>query len=188
MSSPQASPKKVTKPKVTKPATHPPYAAMVKAAIGAMKEKKGSSRAAILKYILQHFKLDDNITKVNAHLRIALKSGVKSGHLKQTKGTGASGSFRLADKALKAPKKPAAPKVKKPKSPKKTAVKKVVKKATGTKKVSEEKKPKATVKKAKSASPKKAKPVKKPAAAKPKKVKSPKKAKAPKAKVAAKKA
>ena len=52
--------------------------------------------------------------QVNAHLRIALKRGVASGVFKQVKGVGASGSFKLGDKA-KSPKKKA---VKKPKTKK----------------------------------------------------------------------
>ena len=75
------------------------------------------------------------VFQVNAHLRQALKRGVATNSLKQVKGTGASGSFRLAEhkaaegkvkkarkpKAKKASgeKKPAAKKAAKPKSPKK---------------------------------------------------------------------
>ncbi|VDO75519.1 unnamed protein product [Onchocerca flexuosa] len=43
--------------------------------------------------------------QVNAHLRLGLKRGVASGILKQMKGTGASGSFRLADAKSEQPKK-----------------------------------------------------------------------------------
>lgn len=43
---------------------------------------------------------------------MALKRGVTSGALKQTKGNGAAGSFRLGDKVAKSPKK-TAPKAKK---------------------------------------------------------------------------
>merc|ERR1712141_264025 len=139
--------KKAAKPK--KPAAHPKYSEMIAAAVGALKERGGSSRQAILKYILKNFKVGPNETSVNAHLKLALKSGVKKGALKQSKGTGASGSFKLRKK----PKAKKAAKPKKAKSPKK-AKKPAAKKAA--------KKPAA--KKAKS--PKKAK---KPAAAKPKK-------------------
>ena len=38
---------------------------------------------------------------MNARIRSALKRGVTAGALKQVKGTGASGSFRLGDKAKK---------------------------------------------------------------------------------------
>uniref|UniRef100_A0AAF5RV07 H15 domain-containing protein n=1 Tax=Wuchereria bancrofti TaxID=6293 RepID=A0AAF5RV07_WUCBA len=88
---------------------HPPYGNMIKAALLATQDKKGSSRAAILKYIMQNFAVGENPTMVNAHLRMGLKRGVASGVLKQMKGTGASGSFRLADAKSEPP-----TKVKKP--------------------------------------------------------------------------
>lgn len=62
------SPKKVKAPKVKGPkvpAAHPTYASMVKTAIGSLKDKKGSSRAAILKYIVQNYKVGENIVQVN---------------------------------------------------------------------------------------------------------------------------
>uniref|UniRef100_A0A914ZRA1 H15 domain-containing protein n=1 Tax=Parascaris univalens TaxID=6257 RepID=A0A914ZRA1_PARUN len=159
-------------------ASHPAYGEMVKAAVVALKEKKGSSRAAILKYILQHYKVGDNLTAVNAHLRQALKRGVSSGALKQTKGTGASGSFRLGEgkktETVKA-KKPAAKKTTTGRAP-------VVKKSKSPKKatVAKPKKAKSSPKKA-GATPKKAVSPKKPKASKPKTVKK----SAPKAKKAA---
>merc|ERR1712038_52814 len=151
--------KKVSKPK--KPANHPKYSEMIKAAIGALKERGGSSRQAILKYILKNYNVGKEEKIANSHLKLALRAGVKNGSLKQAKGTGASGSFKLGE--VKKAKKPAA---KKPKA-KKPAAKKA-------------KTPK------KAAKPKKAKSPKK--AAKPKKAKSPAKKKAakPKAKKAAK--
>eukprot|EP01083_Nonionella_stella_P081146 223395_1 len=111
-----ASPKKrasTAKPK--KVASHPTYSAMIKSAITTLKEKGGSSKAAILKYILSNYKVGDNIKTVNAHLRMAINRGVKSGALKQVKGHGASGSFRLGDKPAKVTK------VKKTSPKKKTA-------------------------------------------------------------------
>ena len=57
------------------------------------------------------------VFQINSHLRMALKRGVTAGNLKQVKGTGASGSFRLGDKAAKSPKKAAA---KKPRAKKAT--------------------------------------------------------------------
>ena len=60
--------KKAAKPKGEKkakvPAAHPTYSEMVKAAVVALNEKKGSSRAAILKYIAQTYKVGDNVAKV----------------------------------------------------------------------------------------------------------------------------
>lgn len=74
---------------------------MIRRAITELKDKKGSSRAAILKYILQHFKVGENVVQINSHIRQALKRGVTSGALKQVKGVGASGSFRIGEKAVK---------------------------------------------------------------------------------------
>ena len=169
--------KKASKPK--KPATHPKYSEMIAAALKSLKERGGSSRQAILKYIQANYKVGDNATAVNAHLKLSLKSGVKSGALKQAKGTGASGSFKLGEvkKPAKKTTKPKAAKPKKTKTPKKKAVKK-----PAAKKADKPKKAKAATKKPAA---KKAKTPKK-AAAKPKKAtKSPKKAKP--AKKAAKK-
>ena len=169
-------PKKATKPK--KPATHPKYSEMIAAAVKDIKSRTGSSRAAILKYILANYKVGANQTSINAHLKMALKAGVKNGSLKQAKGVGASGSFKLGEvKKPAAPKKAKKPKAaakpKKAKTPKKAAKKPAAKKAAA--------KPK------KAKTPKKAakKPAAKKAAAKPKKAaKSPKKAKAAKPKKA----
>ena len=141
-----------------KPAEHPKYSDMIAAAIVALKERSGSSRQAILKYISANYKVGDH---AGTHLKLALKRGVTSGALKQVKGTGASGSFKVADKPKVAKKKPAA---------KKPAAKKTPKKAK-----------KATPKKA-AKKPAAKKPAKKPAAKKPakkvaKKKSTPKKAK-----------
>lgn len=63
------------KPKAPKvPASHPAYGDMVKAAVVALKEKKGSSRAAILKYILQHYKVGDNLTAVGGFISMSSTS------------------------------------------------------------------------------------------------------------------
>ena len=121
--------KKVSKPKV--PAAHPKYIDMIKAALGSLKERGGSSRQAILKYVMANYKVGNDVNSINAHLKLALKSGVKKGALKQAKGKGASGSFKLGDKP-KAEKKPKAKKAaapKKAKTPKKTAAAKSPKKA-----------------------------------------------------------
>ena len=76
-----------------KPADHPTYAVMIAAAVAALKERGGSSRQAILKYIIANYKVGDNPTAINARVKTALKAGVKAGTLKQSKGTGAAGSF-----------------------------------------------------------------------------------------------
>uniref|UniRef100_A0A915BWK0 H15 domain-containing protein n=3 Tax=Parascaris univalens TaxID=6257 RepID=A0A915BWK0_PARUN len=164
---PKKGPKKASKSKSAKiVASHPTYSVMIKAALVALKDHKGSSRAAILKYILQHYKVGDNINKVNAHLRQALKKGASSGFLKQVKGVGASGSFRLGEKKAEVHKK-----VKKPTAKKAHTVKS--RKAAAAKKPAKPHKKAAGAKKPKS--PKKVKLAKKPAAVKPKKTASPKK-------------
>merc|ERR1712029_557693 len=66
--------KKAAKPKA--PAAHPPYAAMIKAAVKALGDKKGSSRQAILKYICANNKVD--AAKAPARVRLALKKLVAS--------------------------------------------------------------------------------------------------------------
>ena len=175
--------KKVSKPKV--PAAHPKYVDMIRAALESLKERGGSSRQAILKYIMANFKVGNDVNSINSHLKLALKSGVKKGALKQAKGTGASGSFKLGEKP-KTEKKPKAKKVTKPKAakPKKAAAAKP-KKAAGEKKTAEKKKsPKKAAAPKKVKTPKKKAPAKSPkkAAAKPKKAKTPKKTAAKKAK------
>ena len=50
------APKKAAAPK--KPAAHPPSSAMVKAAIKALADKKGSSLAAIKKYVAANYKVN----------------------------------------------------------------------------------------------------------------------------------
>ena len=78
--------------------SHPPTNVMVVAAIKALKERKGSSTVAIKKYIAANYKVD--IAKINPFIRKALKSGVEKKVLIQVKGTGASGSFKLATSSL----------------------------------------------------------------------------------------
>jgi len=178
MSAAVATPKKAAKPKVVKkPAAHPKYTEMIAAAVGSLKERGGSSRQAILKYIVKTYNVGKDERVVNQHLKMALRAGVKKGALKQSKGSGASGSFRLGDKV--APKKKAV--AKKPKSPAKA---KKVTKAKSPKKAKKPKSPKKAKKAAKkpvvakaAPKPKAAPKAKKPAAVKAKKAKTPVKAK-----------
>ena len=158
--------KKATKPKAAKAApTHPKYSDMVSSAITALKERKGSSKIAILKYIVTTYKLDEKVALV--HVRTALKRGVEKGTLKLVKGTGLSGSFRVV-KIKPEPKKPK--KTSDKKSEKKPAQKKTkteTKKAKKpTTKKSQEKKQATKKATAKKQTTKKA-PTKKPAAKKP---------------------
>ena len=142
--------KKKAAPK--KPADHPKYSDMIAAAIAALKERSGSSRQAIIKYISANYKVGDS---AGTHVKLALKRGVASGALKQVKGAGASGSFKNVEKAKPKAKKPAA---------KKPAAKKVKKPAAAAKKPAAKKTPKKAKKPAAKKTPKKAK---KPAAKKP---------------------
>ncbi|XP_022168608.1 histone H1A, sperm-like [Myzus persicae] len=91
-------------------ALHPTTAVMVTAAIHELKEKKGSSLPAIKKYLAANYKVDP--AKLAPFIRKFLKAAVASGAVVQTKGTGASGHFKLPVTEAK-PKKPVAAKKKK---------------------------------------------------------------------------
>lgn len=173
MTEAKTAPKK--KPATKKPAAHPKYQDMIVTAITVLKERNGSSRQAISKYIKANNKVGDNS---DVHLKMALKRGVASGLLRQVKGTGASGSFKVVATKVEKPKKQVVKKAptKKPassSSSKKPATKKP---AAGRKttKTTTPKKKKPTTKKSSSAKkPKSA--TKKPVAKKPKAKKTPKK-------------
>ncbi|XP_062847904.1 histone H1.0 [Trichomycterus rosablanca] len=181
-------------------ASHPKYSEMINAAVVADKSRGGASRQSIQKYIKSHYRVSDN---ADAQIKLALKRLVSTGLLRHTKGTGASGSFKLAKaEEPKSKKKPASTAAAK-KKPKAAAVKPkkaTPKKAPKPKKVSvkspakaKKNKPAATEKKVKKTAEKKKKspakvkksPIKKAKPVKPKKAKTTKK---PKPKTAAKKA
>lgn len=82
------------KPRVK--ASHPPTAEMVNTAIKSLKERGGSSLQAIKKYLTSYYKIDAE--KSAPFIKKYIKSAVTSGQLIQTKGKGASGSFKLAAK------------------------------------------------------------------------------------------
>jgi histone H1/5 len=148
-------------------AAHPPFKAMVKAAVKALKERNGSSRQAILKYIVANYKVGD-AAKAQVRVRLCLKKMVAAKTLVHGGAAGKKGAgcFKLAAKAEKEVKKAKKPKAKKPKAAKKAAKPKAAKKPAAKKAA----KPKA-------AKPKKAPAAKKPAAAK--KAAKPKAAKKP---------
>ena len=154
---PETTKKTATK----KPADHPTFAVMIAAAIAELKERKGSSRQAIEKYIAANYKVGPKYT---GPMKQALKKGVEKGTLVQTKGVGASGSFKIAKpepEKKPAVKKPAAKKTATKKVTKKTPTKKAPAKKTATKKPVAKK---AATKKSpakKTASPKKKAPAKK---------------------------
>jgi len=183
--------KSAQKPKgQKKPAQHPPYGEMIKAAINALKDRKGASKQAIVKYVKANYKVGDNC---NTQVKMQLVRMVKSEQLTQATGTGANGRFKInkvtedakakkaaaqAKKKAAAATKKTAAKPKKASSPKKktgakkTTVKKQTKKPAAKKSAA---KKQATKKPAPKKSPKKKPAVKKTAAKKPASKKSPKK-------------
>uniref|UniRef100_A0A8C7JR45 Histone H1 n=1 Tax=Oncorhynchus kisutch TaxID=8019 RepID=A0A8C7JR45_ONCKI len=171
---PAKAPKKKAAAKPKK--AGPSVGELIVKAVSASKERSGVSLAALKKSLAAG---GYDVEKNNSRVKIAVKSLVTKGTLVQTKGTGASGSFKLNKKAVEAKKpakKAAAPKAKKVAAKKPAAAKKpkkvAAKKAVAAKKSPKKAKKPATPKKA-AKSPKK---VKKPAAAAKKAAKSPKKA------------
>ena len=134
MSSTAAVSDNVLKPKKRAPATHPTYKVMMEAAITALSgtgsARSGSSRQMILKYIKEHYTVNDSC---DMFLRTALVKGVACGTLVQITGKGASGSFKLpkVEKKATAKEKQAPEKVKKAPT---TTAKMVVKTASKAKK------------------------------------------------------
>ncbi|TKR80161.1 hypothetical protein L596_014281 [Steinernema carpocapsae] len=153
-------PKAPKTPKDKKAATHPGYLEMVVAAIKGLEEKKGSSKTAIVNYILANYDIGAEKSWLSTKVRLAIKRGVEQAKLQNVTGTGAAGRIRLPVKG-----EPVKPKkgAKKAGRPKKTAAavgeKKPAGKAPAVKKAAAPKKPKSPK------APKKA------AAAKPKSVK-----------------
>merc|ERR1711876_107457 len=109
-----AAPKAVKAKKPKAPAAHPKYSVMIAAAIKALKDRTGSSRQAIAKYICANYKVD--AAKAGVPLRLALKKGVAAGTLKMGGAAGKKGAgcFKIGEKA----------KVEKKKKPKKVVKKK----------------------------------------------------------------
>uniref|UniRef100_A0A8C7AQK2 H1.2 linker histone, cluster member n=1 Tax=Neovison vison TaxID=452646 RepID=A0A8C7AQK2_NEOVI len=153
-------------------ASGPPVSELIIKAVAASKERSGVSLAALKKALAA---AGYDVEKNNSRIKLGLKSLVSKGTLVQTKGTGASGSFKLNKKAASGEAKPKTKKAGAAKPKKAAGAAKKPKKAAGASA------PKKSAKK----TPKKAK--KPAAAAVAKKVaKSPKKAKAAKPKKAAK--
>jgi len=153
---------------------HASYQDMITDAIVTLKERNGSSRAALKKYVKANNKITTGDAMFTSLFNRAIGTGVKKGVFAQPKG--ASGGVKLAKKEPK-------PAAAKPKTEKKVTEKKpVVKKATTTKKVAAKPKPaakpaakKATTTKKAAAPKKEVKPkVVKKVAAKPKKAAAPK--------------
>lgn len=155
-SSTPAKSKKTAAAKAKKPTSHPKYSDMIKAAIDNDDSRGGASRQSIQKFVKQNYNVGDN---VDVQIKLALKRLVEAGMLRHTKGTGASGSFKLSkpDEPKKAAK--PAPPAKAKKAPKPVKPKKVAKPKASPKKAEKPKRSPA----------KKPKVAKKPPAAKPKK-------------------
>ena len=122
------APKRAAGPK--KPSQHPAYKDMISEAIRSLKERKGSSRQKIAKFLETNYKGLGNESTLKRNLKVSLKKMVAGNSLVQTKGAGASGSFKLPASAKKpvAAKKPATTKkvstTKKPAAAKKPVTKK----------------------------------------------------------------
>ena len=157
----------VQKKKPSKPAG-PKTIDLIKTAIVDLKEPKGSSAAAIKKQLAAK---GVDVEKKNTIINKALKKGVTDGVLKQVKGTGASGTFKLDTAKAQAAEKAKAKKAKAAQRKKDAAAKAKAKKAAAKAKKTAQKKAKG----------------KKPAAKKAAKKKTVKPKKAPKPKKAAKK-
>ncbi|KAL2255913.1 hypothetical protein VTK26DRAFT_2491 [Humicola hyalothermophila] len=139
--------------------SHPTYQDMITDAIIALKDRNGSSRQSLKKYVRANNNIVATDKMFDALFNKALKAGVEKGVFEQPKGP--SGGTKLAKKTAK----PAAPKKAAPKKDaaakegkeKKAATKKAApKKETATKKEAAPKKAAAPKKEKKAAAPKKA--------------------------------
>merc|ERR1712156_1050162 len=146
-----AAPKAKKAAKAKAPAAHPPYATMIAAAIKGLGDKKGSSRQAILKYIVANYKVD--AAKAAVRVRLALKKMIAAKKVVAAAAADkkGAGSFKLPAKEPKAKKAKKPKKVKKAKKPAAKKPKKAAKKPAAKKAA---KKP-AAKKAAKKAAPKK---------------------------------
>merc|ERR1712183_273106 len=127
--------------------THPPASAMIAAAIKALKERNGSSLAAIKKYIAATYKVD--VVKLAPFIRKALKKGVEAKKPKAKKPKAKKPKAKKVKKSpKKAAKKPAAKKAKTPKKAAKPAAKKPAAKKTPKKPAAKKPAAKKTPKKA----------------------------------------
>ena len=140
----KASAPKFAAPKVSKTASkrrvkkaeHPTYFDMIAAALTSMKDRRGSSRQAVRKYILENYKVDS--VKMTVPLRLSLRNGLAKGKLCYARKSGkGSRCYKLVPKEKEA-KKPAMKKVKAATDKKKVADKKKVKAVEVTVAVEEE--------------------------------------------------
>ncbi|KAL8404407.1 hypothetical protein RB594_009306 [Gaeumannomyces avenae] len=144
-------------PKAKSTSSHPSYQAMITDAIINLKDRNGSSRQSLKKYVKANNKLEVTDAMFDSLFNKALRNGVEKGVFQQPKGP--SGGTKLAKK-VPAPKKEVGEKPKKVVAPKKAAApkKEAAPKETKEKKAAapkEKKEPKE--KKAAAAAPKKEK-------------------------------
>uniref|UniRef100_A0A3B4YMS8 Histone H1 n=1 Tax=Seriola lalandi dorsalis TaxID=1841481 RepID=A0A3B4YMS8_SERLL len=93
---PAAAPAKAAKKKVSKPKkVGPSLGELIVNAVAASKERSGVSAAALKKALAAG---GYDVEKNKARVKTAIKSLVAKGTLVQTKGTGASGSFKMNKK------------------------------------------------------------------------------------------
>lgn len=161
-------PSKVTTPKAkaNTSSSHASYQDMITEAIINLKERNGSSRVALKKYVRANNSITVSDNMFDSLFNKALKGGVDKGVFAQPKGS--SGGTKLAKKEPKPAAKPAAAKP----AAKSTDKKPAAKKATATKKTTTAKATKAKAPVKTNAA--KTKTVKKPAAPKAKKAAAPK--------------
>lgn len=161
-----AAQQKATKAKKKSVPSGPSTLDQVLGAIAALKEPKGSSASAVKKYLKSK---GVDTEKKNTFINKALNKGVSSGQLKQVKGTGATGTFKLDNAKAKATEKAKVQKekakVKKAAAAEKAKAKKAAKAEKKATKKKATKKPAAKKPAAKKAAKKPA--AKKPAAKKP---------------------
>ncbi|OQE29935.1 hypothetical protein PENSTE_c002G10365 [Penicillium steckii] len=131
-------PKKATGASKKATPAHASYRDMIKDAIVNLKERNGSSRQAIKKYVSANNKINvASQATFDAQFNKAIKAGVEKGEFTQPKGP--SGPLKLAKKEP-APKPAAKPAAKTAtKDTKKTTTKKTATKATATKKAAPKK-------------------------------------------------
>ncbi|XP_024607773.1 histone H1.4-like [Neophocaena asiaeorientalis asiaeorientalis] len=167
---------------VKRKASRPPVSELIIKAVSDSKERSGVSLAALKKALAAG---GYDVEKNNSRIKLGLKSLVSKGTLVQTKGTGASGSFKLNKESATGEAKPKAEKASAT-NPKKATGAKKPKKATGaaSPKKTAKKTPKAKKPLAGTGAKKVVKSPKKVKTAKPKIAKSPAKARIHKHKVA----
>lgn len=145
---PKQSSKSIGEKKPSSKPSHPATSELVLNAIKTLQDRNGSSLQAIKKFIAGHYKLDTD--KLAPFIKKYLKNAVVAGKLIQTKGKGASGSFKLPPTAAVKPateKKKNAPKPEKLKADGKKEKKKKEKLTATIIKTSSEKKKHSSLKK-----------------------------------------